>query len=155
LAKNIFLIIINTARIPLSAYKEENFFKLYFFDIGILGAISKLSPKSILIYDYGTYKGYFAENYVAQEFLCSGIDDLFCWREGTSEVEFLREINGKIFPIEIKSGWVTRAKSLDVFSRKYSPDYRVIMGARCLNIDIKRKVHRYPLYLASRFPLSG
>ncbi len=147
--------IINTARIPLSAYKEENFFKLYFFDIGILGAISKLSPKSILDYDYGTYKGYFAENYVAQEFLCSGIDALFCWREGSSEVEFLREIDGKIFPIEIKSGWVTRAKSLDVFSGKYSPDYRVIMGARGLNIDIKRNVHRYPLYLASRFPLPG
>ena len=147
--------IINTTRIPLSAYKEENFFKLYFFDIGILGAISKLSPKSILDYDYGTYKGYFAENFVAQEFLSSGIDDLFCWREGTSEVEFLREKDGKIFPIEIKSGWVTRSKSLDVFSGKYSPDYRVIMGARGLNIDIKRKVHRYPLYLASRFPLPG
>ena len=147
--------IINTARIPLSAYKVENFFKLYLFDLGILGAISKLSPKSILDYDYGTYKGYFAENFAAQEFLYSGTDALFCWREGTSEVEFLREIDGKIFPIEIKSGWVARARSLDVFSGKYSPDYRVIMGARGLNIDIKRQVRRYPLYLASRFPLPG
>jgi predicted AAA+ superfamily ATPase len=140
---------------PLSAFKEENAFKLYFFDVGILGAVSQLSPKTILDYDYGTYKGYFAENFAAQEFICSGIDELFCWREVTSEVEFLRQIEGKVFPIEIKSGWVTKSKSLSVFAGKYSPEYRVVMSARNLKINAERKIHYYPLYLASRFPLPG
>ena len=145
--------IISKALLPLSAFKEENAFKLYYFDIGILGAVSRLQPKTILDYDYGTYKGYFAENFAAQEFLCSGIGELFCWRETTAEVEFIREIDGKIIPIEIKSGWVTQAKSLNVFAGKYSPVYRVIMSARNLNINEERNVHSYPLYLAARFPL--
>lgn len=145
--------IINCGRLPFTAFAEENFFKLYFFDIGILGAISKLSPKTVLDYQYGTYKGYFAENYAAQEFICSGVDELFCWREGTAEVEFIREVEGKIIPIEIKSGWVTQSKSHKVFARKYSPDYRVLMSANNLHIDWENKIHRYPLYLASCFPL--
>ncbi len=145
--------IIGKVFLPLSAFTEENAFKLYFFDIGILGAISKLSPKTILDYDYGTYKGYFAENFVAQEFLCSGSGELLCWKEVTAEVEFLKEVEGKVIPIEIKSGWVTQAKSLNVFAQKYSPDYRVIMSARNLNVNRERKVHSYPLYLAARFPL--
>ncbi|NIM18356.1 MAG: AAA family ATPase [Candidatus Aminicenantes bacterium] len=147
--------IIDKALPPLSAFKEENAFKLYFFDVGILGAVSQLSPKTILDYDYGTYQGYFAENVAAQEFICSGIDELFCWREVTSEVEFLREIEGNVFPIEIKSGWVTKAKSLNVFAQKYSPEYRIVMSARNLKINVERKIHYYPLYLASRFPLPG
>jgi hypothetical protein len=145
--------IVNQARLPLSAFTEENAFKLYFFDVGILGAISQLTPKTILDFDYGRYKGYFAENFVAQEFTGSGVDRLFCWRETTAEVEFLREIEGKVYPIEVKSGWVTKSKSLNVFDRKYSPDYRVVMSARNLKINRDRNLHYYPLYLASHFPL--
>ncbi len=147
--------IIEKVLLPLSAFKQENAFKLYFFDVGILGAVSRLSPKTVLDYDYGTYKGYFAENFAAQEFICSGIDELYCWREVTSEVEFIREIQGKIFPVEIKSGWVTKAKSLNVFAQKYSPGYRVIMSARNLKINVDRKLHYYPLYVASRVPFPG
>jgi len=47
--------IVNTARIPFSAYTTENRFKLCLFDCGILGALSHLSPASILKYDYGSY----------------------------------------------------------------------------------------------------
>ncbi|MCX6583635.1 MAG: DUF4143 domain-containing protein [Candidatus Aminicenantes bacterium] len=147
--------IIDKACLPLSAFKDENSFKLYFFDVGILGAVSQWAPKIILDYDYGTYKGYFAENFAAQEFTGSGAGELFCWRETTAEVEFLREIEGKLLPIEVKSGGVTKSKSLNVFAGKYSPDYRVIMSARNLKINRERKLHYYPLYLASRFPLPG
>ena len=48
---------------------KESHFKLYLFDVGILGELSDLSPQSILNYDYRSYKGYFAENFVAQKFL--------------------------------------------------------------------------------------
>lgn len=145
--------IIEKPRFPFAAFKDETFFKLYFFDIGILGAIGKLSPKTILDYDYGTYKGYFAENFAAQEFTAAGVDALYSWKEVTSEVEFLRETGEGVIPIEIKSGWVTQAKSIKVFAEKYSPAYRVIMSAGEMVIDPERKIHRYPLYLASRFPL--
>lgn len=145
--------IIDKGQLPFSAFKKENVFKLYLFDIGILGAISRLQPRTILDYDFGTYKGYFAENFAAQEFLCAGEKELYSWREVTSEVEFLREVEGGIVPVEIKSGWVTKAKSLQVYAGKYNPEYRVVMSAKSLKIDKENKRHGYPLYLASRFPL--
>jgi predicted AAA+ superfamily ATPase len=145
--------IIAKPQLPFSAFKNETFFKLYLFDTGILGALSKLSPKTIIDYDYGTYKGYFAENFAAQEFTAAGLDELFSWKEITSEVEFLRETDNGIIPIEIKSGWVTQAKSLKVFADKYAPPYRVIMSAGEMAVDPVRKIHRYPLYLASSMKL--
>ncbi|KPA11649.1 ATPase AAA [Candidatus Magnetomorum sp. HK-1] len=145
--------ITNSGKLPFSAYTKENFFKLYLFDVGILGALSQLPPKSILDYDYGSYKGYFAENFIAQEFMSSGVKEVYSWKERTAEVEFLREVNGDVLPIEVKSGWVTQAKSLKVFSQKYQPPYRTIMSANNLFVDHKNKLHRYPLYFASKFPL--
>ena len=147
--------IVNCGELPFSAYTTENRFKLLCFDVGILGAISQLPPKTIRDYDYGTYKGYFAENFIAQEFRCAGVGQLYSWKEKTAEVEFLREENGDVLPVEVKSGFVTQAKSLKVFAQKYSPRYRTIMSARSLNIDRSNKVHHYPLYLASRFPLKA
>lgn len=145
--------IVNNGELPFLAHVVENSFKLYLFDVGILGALSGLPAKTILDYDYGSYKGYFAENYIAQEFLCSGVRDLFCWREKNSEIEFLREDNGVVIPVEIKSGWVTKSKSLKFFAEKYKPAYRVIFSAKPLSIDNKSGLHQYPLYMVGRFPL--
>jgi len=139
---------------PLRSYVKENTFKLFIFDIGILGALSNLSPKSILDYDYGTYKGYFAENFVAQAFTQSGLGQLFSWNENTAEIEFVYQLDGSVIPIEVKSGWKTQAKSLQVFAKKYNPPYRVLMSAKPLSIDPENKIHHYPLYLASHFPLA-
>lgn len=147
--------IVNSGKLPFSAYKAESRFKLLCFDVGILGAISQLPPKTIRDYDYGTYKGYFAENFIAQEFRYAGVDQLYSWKEKTAEVEFLREVNGDVFPVEVKSGFVTQAKSLKVFALKYTPEYRTIMSARNLHIDRSNKIHHYPLYLAGRFPLKA
>ncbi|MBL7072712.1 MAG: ATP-binding protein [Candidatus Omnitrophica bacterium] len=142
---------VNSGLLPFSAHTTENSFKLYVFDVGLLGALSGLPPKSIMDYGYGSYKGYFAENFAAQEFLCSSGKELYCWKEGSAEVEFLREINGEILPIEIKSGGVTQAKSIKVFARKYKSKYRTIFSANNLFIDPINKVHRYPLYLVGDF----
>ncbi|MFH1429495.1 MAG: AAA family ATPase [Candidatus Margulisiibacteriota bacterium] len=145
--------IINKGEIPFSAYSKESQFKLYLFDVGILGALSELPVNIILDYDYGSYKGYFAENFAAQEFLYSGVQSLYCWQGRTSEVEFVREYEGDILPIEVKSGWVTQSKSLKIFAEKYEAKYRSILSANNFKIDFTNKVHRYPIYLASRFPL--
>jgi predicted AAA+ superfamily ATPase len=145
--------IVNTSAIPLSAHTKENAFKLYFFDVGLLGAASDMPVKSVLDYDFGSYKGFLAENYVAQEFYAFGVSSLFCWQEGRSEVEFLREIEGNIIPIEVKSGWVTRAKSLSIYAQKYKPAFRAIFSAKTLTMDDENRVQNYPLYLTSIFPL--
>jgi uncharacterized protein len=74
---------------PINAYTKENLFKLMMFDIGILGAMNNIAPSSIIKYDYGTYKGYFAENFVGQQLLAQKLSPLYSWQENRSEVEFL------------------------------------------------------------------
>lgn len=142
--------IVESAQIPLKAYNKENFFKLMLFDIGILGAMSDLSAQSILDYEYGSYKGYFAENFVAQEFLQGAGKPLYSWNEGTAEVEFLVDIEGKIIPVEVKSGEVTHSKSLLSFSHKYDPLYSVILSGKNFHFNNKKRRYFYPLYLAGR-----
>lgn len=145
--------IVNFGETPLKAYTKEGQFKLLLFDVGILGTMIHLAPQSILNYAYGTYKGYFAENYVAQELLASLQQPLYSWQENRAEIEFLCEINESVIPIEVKSGWVTRNKSLQKFADKYRPPYCVIMSANNLMIDALQAWHCYPLYLAGQFPL--
>lgn len=139
--------------LPLSAYTEASFFKLYVFDVGILAALSDLSAQSILAYDYGTYKGYYAENFIAQELQTRHQVPLYSWQEGHAEIEFLFAKEASIIPIEVKSGWVTRNQSLNKYAEKYHPPYRVTFSGKPLLIDAAHQYHRYPLYMAYWFPL--
>jgi predicted AAA+ superfamily ATPase len=144
--------IIEHVEIPLLSFTEDARFKLYMFDIGILGAMAELTPQTILEYHYGTYKGYFAENFIAQEFIANGVKHLYSWQNNRTEVEFLRVLNDKIIPIEVKSGWITRSQSLNKFAEKYQSPYRAVFSANPPHIDIKNKYHHYPLYMAHWFP---
>ena len=149
--------ITNSGEVPLEAFTKENRFKLYLFDIGILGALAGLSPKNIFYQAgdlFATFKGAFCENFVAQEFICSGSGQLYSWMSNTAEVEFIREIDGRVFPIEVKSGRSGKLKSLNVFTKKYDVPYRTRISARNLEFNEKAKMHNYPLYLAYRFPLT-
>lgn len=145
--------IANCGQLPFSSYTKENAFKLFVFDVGILGALSRLPVKTVLDYDFGTYKGYYAENFVAQTFRALNRADAVCWREGTAEVEFLTEADGAAVPVEVKSGWVTQAKSLKSFADKYKPAYSAVFSGRNAGCDATLARHYYPLYLASKFPL--
>lgn len=142
--------IVDTAQQPLLAYSKDNIFKLFLFDVGMLGAMSDLDPKTILDYDYGTYKGYFAENFVAQQLIASGHTSLVSWQNDRSEIEFLIQQQGRLVPIEVKSGNITRAKSLHKYIEKYQPEKSFILSANNLTMDVKNKLYHIPLYLAER-----
>lgn len=143
--------VVNSGHLPFEGYAKENFFKLLLFDVGILGSMTGLSPKTILGYDYGSYKGYFAENFVAQELLESGQEKLFSWQENKSELEFLIEAEGKVIPVEVKSGSNVKVKSLKVFSEKYKPFRQITLSANSFNGSKSQGICNYPLYLAGRF----
>lgn len=143
--------IINTGHLPFKGYSKENFFKLLLFDVGILGHMSGIPPKILLEANYGVYKGFFAENFVAEELLGQGNGSLFSWQEQKAEIEFLTEVEGAVIPIEVKSGLSIKTQSLKIFSEKYHPPYQVFFSGRPL--DIRSNTHHYPLYLAGQFPL--
>lgn len=140
--------IVETIRQPLSSFTKNNMFKLFLFDIGILGAMSGLDPQIILDYDYGTYKGYFAENFVVQQLLVNHNQAIFNWQEGHSEVEFILQKEGMAMPIEVKSGKITQAKSLQKYIDKYKPEKSFILSAKNNVVDSERKVFHMPLYFA-------
>jgi len=142
--------IANEASLPLSAYTKENAFKLYLFDVGLLGVLSEIPPQAILSYDYGRFKGYFAENFVVCEFMSTGrIQQLYSWAHGTSEIEFLREINGKIIPIEVKAGINTKSQSLRTYISRYNaPTALILSPMNCTKRG--QTIFNLPLYFSSK-----
>jgi len=134
--------IIDAVGVPLFGYVKENRFKLYFFDVGLLGSMSGVAPATFLNYDFGSYQGYVAENFVAQELRAAGDKTLYCWQGRTAEVEFLLEKEGEIMPVEVKSGWVTQSKSLKVYAERYHPSKTYILSAN--NIDALVKSPKSP-----------
>lgn len=140
--------ICNRAEIPLKAFCKNNFFKLFIFDIGLLGAMLNLPIQSILKQDYGITKGYLAENFVAQELLAGGRDELYSWTERNSEIEFLIYADENITPVEVKAGQRTQAKSLKQFLTRYSPKKAYKLSAK--PISKSPPVINLPLYLAGK-----
>jgi len=134
--------------LPLKAFAKENSFKLYVFDIGILGAMLNLSPGTLIGQDYGLFKGFFAENFAAQEFIAAGAEELFSWVHRTSEIEFLRVFNDRVVPVEVKSGLGSRAKSLAVYAQRYSPTRMITLSGRTYQKG--KLVTNFPLYLAGK-----
>ncbi|MBF0314450.1 MAG: ATP-binding protein [Oligoflexia bacterium] len=139
--------IVNEVKLPLSVYANEKKFKLYLFDVGMLGCMVDLSLQTLLDYDYGSFKGYFAENFVLQELRALRNKDLFSWNRNASEIEFVLDFDGIICPIEVKSGINTKAKSLQVYKSLYSPKRSFLLSGNPPTLG--KDLHQLPLYFAS------
>jgi len=144
--------ICNNAGLPLQAYTDEKRFKLYLFDVGILGCMVDLSPKTVHAYDYCSYKGYFAENIVLTELMKKWDGGIYSWNRNSSEIEFLMEYEGRVVPIEVKAGISSKAKSLKVFNERYAPRDAVLLSGRPM-LPKKGNLLQIPLYMASKFHL--
>lgn len=110
---------------PLKAYVDFSSFKLFFTDVGLLGAISELNADSILSGNtiYTEYKGAFTEQYVLQQ-IVSETDFTpyyYSGEKSTYETDFLIQIESDIVPIEVKAEDNLRSKSLKVYCDKFSP----------------------------------
>ena len=141
--------ICNRAELPFKSFCKENIFKLYLFDIGILGAMLELPPTTILLGDYAITKGFFVENFAISEIKSISNDELYSWNERNSEIEILAETNSNIIPIEIKSGTRTKAKSLQQFLLKYNPQ-RAYIASEKLFSPQKATKQNIPLYYIAK-----
>lgn len=142
--------LVETPKFPLSAYADNNTFKIFLLDVGLLGAQSHLSPKTLLEGDvlFTEFKGALTENYVAQELIASSQKHPFYWTsEGTAEVDFLLEEDHAIYPLEAKSGLSTKKKSLLVYNQQYSPPK--LLRATAMNLKHDGNIYNYPLYMVS------
>ena len=142
---------IKTAKLPLSGY-QGNKFKLYFLDIGLLGAMIRVPQRAIIEGDrlFSEYNGAFVENYVAQELTAHGLKELYYWSSNnTAEVDFVAAIEGQILPFEVKAGVSRQKKSLRVYGEKFMP--LVLSRSTLMNFKEDGQIRNYPLYAASLF----
>lgn len=109
--------------LPLAGYEDKDAFKLYFFDVGLLGAASLLDSSVLLEKNalFSEFKGSLTENYVCQELVGQcGIKPYYWSAENSQgEVDFVYAFNNAIMPVEVKAEVNLRAKSLRSFVERY------------------------------------
>lgn len=106
---------------PLQALAKANRFRLYSFDLGLLGHMLGMTYADQQAQS-ASYKGYIAENFVQTE-LCARVGHpTYGWMQARAEVEFLhRGMDGGFIPVEVKSGARMRARSLRSYIDRYAP----------------------------------
>jgi len=143
-----------TAKYPLKAYMNRSSFKVFVLDVGILGAMSNLSPKAVIDYSslFSEYKGAFVENYVAQQLRSDKQIDLYYWtsKGKKAELDFLWEFDSRIYPLEAKAGINPKSKSLNSFDLQFNPT--VLSRTTLLNMRRDGKIRNYPMYAITLFP---
>ncbi|GAA6325358.1 ATP-binding protein [Fusobacterium ulcerans] len=132
---------------PLENYKNIDSFKIYISDIGLLCAKKEIVPEDILYLsmELNDFKGGMTENYVNIHLNINEYTQYY-WKapRGTAEVDFIIMREGKIIPVEVKSADNTRAKSLDVYMKKYEPEYAVKISSK--NFGFENNIKSIPLY---------
>lgn len=133
--------------LPLAAEKDSRVFKLLFLDIGLTCCVQRLTWNAIreLSERQLINEGKLAEQFAAQELVSlsnrNSFPELFYWlREGRSnnaEVDFVIEHQGRVLPIEVKSGKSGTLKSLNQFCIKHKPKTAVRFD---LNLPSKQKI---------------
>ena len=116
---------IKKPHLPLSAY-QDNAFKLYGLDIGLLSAQSHLDASVLLDGSriFSEFKGALTEQYVLQQLIANQDNPVFYWatEKGTAEVDFVVQQKQAVIPIEVKAEENLKAKSLKVYVEQFQPE---------------------------------
>ncbi|MCM2280464.1 MAG: DUF4143 domain-containing protein [Bdellovibrionaceae bacterium] len=126
----------NATGLPLQAQADLEVYKVYFLDVGLLNYMMGVSWESLQTYNDSSLltKGLVAEQFAAQHLAYSqgGLEEpnLFYWlrdkKTQNAEVDFVLAHQGKVAPVEIKSGQGGKLKSLVQFiaEKKVSSAFR-------------------------------
>lgn len=134
--------------IPLAGFKNDDIYKLYLSDVGILVNLLGIKIKDVLQDNISLYKGIIAENYVANQLVANGHDLYYWMNDNQSEIDFLLYNDDGIIPIEVKAANNTQAKSLKSYIKNYNPKYSIRIGSKDFGYDPKTKIKSIPLYAA-------
>ena len=134
---------ITTVKSPLSSCKDEDSFKLYIPDDGLLYTMLHLNQKEFLSDE--NIKELMYENHIAKTLVEGGYGLYYYQSEGKAEVNFvIQNRKGEIIPIELTTKTNSKAKSLSVFMKKFTVlhAYRVTEN----NFATKKDVRYIPVY---------
>ena len=92
-------------KLPLLLSRSRNLFKLFQNDVGLLASqYAEGIQMRIIRGDKNINFGAIYENVVAQELVAHGLTTYYYNNKKQGELDFIVELNGKVLPIEVKSG---------------------------------------------------
>ena len=132
---------------PLDNYKDIDDFKIFLSDMGLLCAQKDIRQDDVFFMEEELveFKGGMIENYVDNQLTINGLRTTF-WRneKGTKEVDFVVSLDGKLIPIEAKSGERVPSVSLNDYIKKFKPAYSIRISQR--NFGFENGIMSVPLY---------
>ena len=135
---------LNSINIPPEAYKNNEFFKIYMGDVGILNTMLKMNVNDIYLNKTFLYKGEITENYVANQLMFNNVD-LYYWAvASSSEIDFIIYNEDGIIPIEVKASDNTQSKSLNEYMKRFKPKYAIRISGK--NFGFENGIKSVPLY---------
>ena len=137
---------LKTIDTPLKAHRDPSSFKLYLNDTGLLLSMYEENMYlKILQGELGVFKGGVFENLV-YILLKNRHHNIYYFEKGQTEIDFITLIDDEITPIEVKSGYNTKSKSLKVYIEKYSPNKAIKLSLNNVNCN-DDVIECYPLYM--------
>lgn len=115
---------VNAVRMPLKFYEDNDAFKLFMLDVGLMGAMTDMPVASMLVDNtaLGEYKGAFTELYVCTQLVTTGVQVYYhSVEQSRIELDFVLQLGDKVIPIEVKAEENVYSKSLRTFIQK-NPD---------------------------------
>lgn len=135
--------------IPLLISKSSNVFRLFSSDIGLLTSAYPAATKIELIQKNAEVNnGAHFENAVAQQLTANGFDVYFCKKKNIGELDFVIEMDGRVVPIEVKSGKdYKRHNALDHFMEvpNYHMEKAYVLSTG--NVEVDGKMCYLPIYM--------
>jgi len=149
----------SAAGLPLNVMLNEKKFKILFLDLGLLSHASRIDMHILLTGDLVLInQGSLAEQFVGQELIAYSKNyekpELYYWeREKTgsqAEVDYVMQLGGHIFPVEVKSGTTGRLKSLRVFMQEKKLEIGIRISAQ--NLSFHDSILSLPFYMIHELP---
>ena len=136
--------------LPLAAYAEDDAFKLFGLDVGLLGAMAGLDASTLLLGDsaFTEFRGTLAEQFVLQQIVAHRFNGLsqsaYYWTGKAAEIDFVVQLGGDVVPLEVKSAERVRSLSLRSYLGRYHPRraYRLSLARHLVQDDFAN----VPLY---------
>lgn len=135
--------------VPLMLNEKSSLFKLFLSDVGMLTTLyGRATKMQLLSNDQNINYGAIYENAVAQELKAHGFKLYYFNSRKTGELDFVIEYNGRIMPIEVKSGKdYNRHSALNNVLNigNYSVDEAFVLSN--YNVSVVDKITYYPIYM--------
>ena len=136
--------LLKSIQIPPKAYADEEYFKLYLSDVGLLTSLLEIQYNDILLDNSFLYKGNIAENYVATQLVRNGLS-LYYWKSNSdAEIDFILYNEDGLIPIEVKASDNITSKSLNSYMKQYNPKYSIRISSK--NFGFENNIKSVPLY---------